>query len=87
MFVYRLVGPNEQLCKGASKRRKKRREGGTVTWDDSCTTDDLRQGPTDLTKSFQLDFQRRAQPTLTYDLRQQRPGTYRPSGLVKLLHN
>ena len=31
--------------------------------------------------------QRLAQPTLTYDLRQQCPGTRRPSGLVKLLHN
>ena len=37
--------------------------------------------------SISLYQQRLAQPTLTYDLRQQRPGTCRPSGLVKLLHN
>ncbi len=44
MFLCRLEGSKEQLCEGASKRRKKekgRRDCANV--DDSCTTDDQRK--------------------------------------------
>ncbi len=44
MFLCCLEGSKEQLCEGASKRRKKekgRRDCANV--DDSCTTDDQRK--------------------------------------------
>jgi hypothetical protein len=48
-------------------------------------TTNVRNRPTNYFNSYiKLSL---AQPTPTYDLRQQCPGTRRPSGLVKLLHN
>ena len=71
-----------------ARERKKRKRGGTVQTGTTRARHVRPRKATDLPAiSLSLDQRRLAQPTLTYNLRQQRPGTYRPSGLVKLLHN
>ena len=72
------------FCEG--KAQEERRGGGTVQTGTTRArrTNHVRSRPTTSTSYFQL---RLAQPTPLYVLREQRPGTRRPSGLVKLLHN
>ena len=70
------------------KAKLKKKEGrmDSANGDDSCTTDEPRKNlPTCYRASYvKLSL---AQPTPLYVLREQRPGTRRPSGLVKSLHN
>ncbi len=40
MYLCRLEGSEIQLCEGASKRRKERKERDSADGDDSCKTDD-----------------------------------------------
>ena len=77
---------NHECRQGASKRRKKRKERrDSANVDDSCTTDDQRKKPT--YQLFQLLHTKTCATYNLYGLRQQCPGTRRPSGLVDLLHN
>ena len=69
-----------------AREERKEKGGGTVrTWTTRARrTTNVRNRPTDYFTLFQTTS--RATYNL-YGLRQQRPGTRRPSGLVKLLHN
>ncbi len=81
-----LEGSEPQMLSRWKQEKKRREEGqcrrGRLVHDGRPTKE------TDLpTKSTSYIKLRLAQPTPLYVLREQRPGTRRPSGLVKLLHN
>ena len=73
-------------CKG--KAQEERKEGGGTVPRGRLVHDGRTNVRTDLpTTSDSYILQRLAQPTPINVLREQRPGTRRPSGLVKTLHN